>query len=698
MLLENRDQILLSKRLFTIVDDIPMDVDWNAVRTVLPTGDVVRHRLGDLGLRHVLSQIDRLAKRTGAASAGADDHEADVEAADRWDGEARGYRLIQEPAELEAWLGSLPPGAPLAVDTETDSLRPDRARLVGVSLCAAPGKAVYVPLLTRTGEAQGSLFAGEGECDGLADFRSVLGPVLSDPVRLKVGQNLKYDTWILDRHGLPLAGPSFDTMLAAYVLDPGRLRFGLDDLARDLLDHQTIPYGDLYETGDKVRDILSVPLDRLAVYAAEDADIALRLREVFVAELTAEPELARLFHEVETPLSHVLFRMERNGIAVDIAFLDELHGRFAAQMEQLETRSHAAAGREFNVQSPKQLAEVLFDELGLKPTKKIATGWSTDVSVLEGLAGEHPLIPLILEHRQLAKLQGTYVESLKSLVNENSGLVHTSFNQAVAATGRLSSSDPNLQNIPIRTENGRLIRRAFVPRAEGRVFLSADYSQVELRLLAHLSGDEGLITTFRDGGDVHRRTAALIAGVASDDVTPEMRSNAKAINFGVIYGMGARALARQISVSVREASAFIDSYFRTYPGVKAFIEQSRATARKTGAATTLLGRRRPLPDILSENNRLRSFSERIAVNTPIQGTAADLIKVAMIRVDAELRSKNLESLLLLQVHDELLLEVPLRELDVVRTLVREAMEGVADLAVPLTVDIHTGVDWAAAHG
>ena len=698
VLAEHRDQVLLSRRLFTIVDDIPMDVDWNSIRTVLPVGEEVTSRLAALGLRNVLAQINRLAARFDSPVAAALLPADVAQPVDRWDGAVRGYRLVSNPAELRAWLAAQPQNAPLAVDTETDDLRPDRARLVGVSLCAEPGDAVYVPILTRAGDAQGSLFAGDGEVDRLAEFRSVLGPVLADPQRMKVGQNIKYDEWILERHGLSLSGPRFDTMLAAYVLDPGRLRFGLDALAMDLLGHETIPYADLFESGDRTKDILSVPLERLAVYAAEDAEITLRLRNIFESELGAEPELQALFAEMEIPLSRVLFRMERHGIKVDQEVLDELHVRFGAEMEDLERRSHEAAGKEFNVQSPRQLATVLFEDLGLKPTKKTATGWSTDVSVLEALVGRHPLVELILEHRQLAKLQGTYVESLKSLVNEQSGLVHTSFNQAVAATGRLSSSDPNLQNIPIRSENGRQIRRAFVPRRPGSVFLSADYSQVELRLLAHLSGDEKLIATFRDGGDVHRRTAALINGVEFDDVTADMRSNAKAINFGVIYGMGARALARQIGVSVREATAFIDGYFRTYPGVKDFIDNVRTKARETGVSTTLLGRRRPLPDILSDNNRLRSFSERIAVNTPIQGTAADLIKLAMLRVDAELRDRNLESLLLLQVHDELLLEVPAGELDAVTILVREAMEGVAELAVPLTVDIHTGANWADAHG
>ncbi len=694
VLTENREQVLLSRTLFTIDDDVPMEVDWEAVRTVLPTSERLTALLDELGLRQVKAMADRLIGREPAKT-GADETTGST---DRWDAAARGYRILATDADISAWLDALPAGAPLAVDTETDDLRSDRARLVGISLCASAGDAVYIPVLTREGDAQGSLFPGEGEVDRGEEVRRLVGPVLADPERLKVGQNLKYDEWILERHGYELSGPRFDTLLAAYVLDSGRMRYGLDELASEHLGLEMIPYGDLFEKGDRTRDILSVPLERLAVYAAEDAEAALRLHGAFAPELEAEEALGALFRDVEIPVSRVLYRMERNGIRVDTDYLEELHGEFAEELVRLEASCHEAAGVEFNVQSPKQLSEILFDTLGLKPTKKTSSGWSTDVSVLERLADDHPLPGLILEHRQLAKLQGTYVESLKELVNPETGLIHTSYNQAVAATGRLSSSDPNLQNIPIRTSQGRRIRKAFVPRAEGNVFLAADYSQVELRLLAHLSGDERLVQTFRDGGDVHRATAALINDVEPDAVTSDMRSRAKAINFGVIYGMGARALARQIDVTVREASAFIDGYFRTYPGVKEFIDRSHGEARETGVATTLLGRRRPLPDILSDNQRLRAMAERMAMNTPIQGTAADLIKLAMIRLDRELAEGGHLALMLLQVHDELLLELPESELEAVTALVRDCMEGVMDLSVPLTVEIHAGADWEAAHG
>ncbi|MBU1072618.1 DNA polymerase I, partial [bacterium] len=692
---EHREQVFLSRKLFRIDDAVPLEIEWSDLRTRLPTSPAVRALLDELGLRQILALTDRLAERDGAGESG------DVETAAvpdaRWNLRARGYRLLGDAPALAAYLESVPADVPLAVDTETDGLRPDTARLVGISLCARRGESVYIPVLVRAVAAQGDLFPGDAE-DNLDWIRPGLAPVLADPDRLLVGQNLKFDRWILDRHGLPLGGKVFDTMVAAYVLDPGRQRFGLDELARDYLELDMIPYADLFGPGDRAKDILSVPLERLAVYAAEDADATRRLHELFVAELSGQPVLADLFETMETPLTEVLYAMEKRGIALDLPFLAGLGETFRAELAVLEQKIHETAGKEFNVQSPQQLAAVLFEDLGLKPVKKTSSGWSTDVSVLSALAEKHPLPGQVLEHRQLAKLLGTYVDSLMELVNPDSGLIHTSFNQAVTATGRLSSSDPNLQNIPVRSERGRQIRRAFVPRTEGAVFVSADYSQIELRLLAHLSGDEKLIETFRAGGDVHRRTAALVGGVDEDAVTGEMRGRAKAINFGVIYGMGARALARQLGITTREASGFIDGYFRTYPGVKRYVAARRDQARQTGATETLFGRRRALPEIMSDNNRLRSFQERVAVNTPIQGSAADLIKLAMLEVENRLADAGLASMLLLQVHDELLLESPAAEVERVTALVRDAMSGVYALDVPLVVDVHVGADWAEAHG
>lgn len=728
---DNREQVLLSRELFRIRRDVPLAVGPDALDTVLPVGEAVQDLLGKLGLRRVLAHARRLAAAmpdlaTAAAAGLADRRVGEGSAAGAASGDspgedgpavapaigdwaarcaARGYVRLGTDAELAAWLGRLDPAAALAVDTETDGLRPASCRLVGVSLAGlgrdgAPLPPAYVPVRWREAEpgpaAGGSLFPAGREHDRLAAVAAQLAPVLASGC-LKVGQNLKFDEWVLARHGLPLGGPRFDTMLAAYVLDPGRRSHGLDDLVADFLGHRMMPWEELFERGDRQRDILAVDPWRLALYAAEDADFTLRLHAQLAPRLD-EAGLRGLFADLEMPVSAVLLRMERNGIRLDRAFLGALRRGFEEELTRLQKRIVELAGEDFNVNSPQQLAVILFEKLKLAPTKKTSTGWSTDVSVLSALAEEHELPAAILEYRQVAKLQGTYVETLPQLADPDTDLVHTSYNQAVAATGRLSSSDPNLQNIPVRTELGRRIRRAFVPRDAGNVFLSADYSQVELRLLAHLADDPGLQAAFRDGADVHRRTAALINGVPEAEVTAEMRGRAKAINFGVIYGMGARALARQTQVTVKEAAAFIERYFATYPRVRAYIEATRESARRTGRVETMLGRRRLLPDILAADQRLRAFQERVAVNTPIQGTAADLIKLAMLRIQAALDAGDTGALLLLQVHDELVLEVPRARVDEVAALVREGMEGALRLKVPLVVDIHTGADWAEAHG
>ncbi|MBK7671531.1 MAG: DNA polymerase I [bacterium] len=731
---ENRELVLLSRDLFRIRRDVPVELDWDRLGTALPVSPPAQELLGLLGLRRVQTLAGKLAAAApnaapapatpATSTATTEPGQADAPRRRRvpevaaapappapdepgWRDRcaARGYVRLADDASLAAWLAQLDPQAALAVDTETDSLRAESCRLVGISLAGAaqdgtPLPPAYIPVRWRDSEpgpaAEGSLFPAGREHDRLQAVAALLAPVLASDC-LKVGQNLKYDEWVLVRHGLPLDGPRFDTMLASYVLDPGRRSHGLDDLVGEFLEHRMMPYDELFERGDRRRDILAVDPWRLALYAAEDADYTLRLH-AFLSPLLDETGLRELFAGLEMPVSAVLLRMERNGIRLDRAFLGTLRRRFEQELTELQKRIVALAGQDFNVNSSQQLAVILFEKLKLTPIKKTSTGWSTDVSVLSVLAEEHELPAAILEYRQVAKLQSTYVETLPLLADETTGLVHTSYNQAVAATGRLSSSDPNLQNIPIRTDLGRQIRRAFVPRAADNVFLSADYSQVELRLLAHLADDPGLQAAFRDGADVHRRTAALINGIAEDQVTSEMRSRAKAINFGVIYGMGARALARQTGVPVKEATAFIDRYFATYPGVRAFIETTRESARRHGWVQTMLGRRRLLPDITSADNRTRAFQERVAVNTPIQGTAADLIKLAMLRIQAALDAGDSGALLLLQVHDELVLEVPRASVEAVTALVRDGMEGALTLKVPLVVDIHTGSNWAEAHG
>ena len=703
---ENREQVFLSRDLFIIKQDVDLELDWEAMNTFLPTGPEVRNLLQSLGLRRVLAQVDRLA---GSEELDEVQRPAknDLSAETGWETrlKERGYVLLDTDELLESWLERRDPLAPLSVDTETDGLRTDTCRLVGICLAGwdRAGQRLepaYVPVMWRevddTSAAGGTLFPTGREETRLASVQAKLQGVLASDC-LKVGQNLKFDEWVLGRHDLDLGGEHFDTMLASYVLDPGRRSHGLDDLVLDFLDHSMMKFADLFKPSDRLKDILSVDRHQLALYAAEDAEMTLKLYEILDPKLS-ESGLADLFRNVEMPVARVLLTMERNGIMVDRLFLGNLRDRFDKEMRSLQERIIASAGEDFNIQSPKQLAVILFEKLGLKPIKKTATGWSTDVSVLTALADEHDLPALILEYRQVAKLQNTYVETLPQLANPSTGLIHTSYNQAVAATGRLSSSDPNLQNIPVRTELGREIRKAFVPRSKGNVFLSADYSQVELRLLAHLADDPGLLSVFQEGGDVHRRTAALIAGVEEKDVNPEMRSRAKAINFGVIYGMGSRALARQIKVKVPEASAFIETYFNTYPGVREFIERTRDKAHRDGWVETLLGRRRLLPDIDSSNNRIRSFQERVAVNTPIQGTAADLIKLAMIQIQKDLENSPTGALMLLQVHDELVFEVPRENLEDLSSLVKNRMEAALELKVPLVVDLHSGSDWSEAHG
>jgi DNA polymerase-1 len=495
---------------------------------------------------------------------------------------------------------------------------------------------------------------------------------------------------------MPLGGVSFDTMLASYCLDPARRSHGLDALALEVCGHTMIPFDALFDRRTRVRDIRRVPLPRVVEYACEDADYTLRVARAF-APLLEVSQVHSLFHDVEMPLSGVLMRMEQAGVRIDTAFLAELSRRYAARIGELEEEIFRGVGERFNPASTPKLREILFDRLGLKPSRRTKTGFSTDADVLETLAGQHPVVELLLEWRALVKLKSTYVDALPRLVHPETGRVHTSFHQAVASTGRLSSSDPNLQNIPIRTPEGREIRRAFVARGDEWVLLDADYSQIELRILAHLSGDEGLIQAFVDDADVHRRTAARVMNVDPDAVTPEMRARAKVVNFGIVYGMGARGLAQSLGIDAKEARRFIAEYFRSYPGVRRFIDDTIARARRDKAVTTLLGRTRRLPDIDSTNPAARAFFERVAVNTPVQGTAADIIKLAMVSIDREILARSLASRMILTVHDELLFDVPQGELETMRSLVAGCMERAMRLRVPLKVDMGTGKNWLEAH-
>ncbi len=609
------------------------------------------------------------------------------------------YTIVGEDS-LEEFRGHLSRSHEFAIDTETTSLDAIDAALVGISFSTEEGRAWYLPVACDQGEGGGGFLE---KLDGgpvyqgieLDAVRKTIGDLLLDEEIVKIGHNIKYDLLVLESHGLPVTGPMFDTMIASYLLDPERRSHSLDNLSLEFCRHRMIPYKDLFVKGDRERDIRRVPLERLADYSCEDADYTMRLKEIF-QEALVENSLEKLFNDIEMPLCRVLQVMEREGISIDAAELGRLSEEATREMGRLTAEIHGLAEEQFNINSGKQLQRILFDKLGLQPIRKTKTGFSTDMEVLAELAPEHEIADLVLKYRQLAKLVSTYFDALPRLVNPRTGRIHTSLNQTVTATGRLSSSNPNLQNIPIRTELGRRVRSAFIPR-KGWLLLDADYSQIELRIMAHLSSDKALSSAFLEGADIHSRTAARIYGVEESEVDSEMRALAKTINFGVIYGMGARGLSRQLGIELDGAKRFIEEYFETYPGVKEYIEHSKALAREKGYAETLFGRRRMLREIESGDGRMRSFSERIAINMPIQGTAADMIKVAMVKIFRRIRAEELESRMILQVHDELVFEVVPRELGPMQELVRESMESAVDLEVPIRVDMGTGKTWLEAH-
>ncbi|MCE9583536.1 MAG: DNA polymerase I [Planctomycetes bacterium] len=562
-----------------------------------------------------------------------------------------------------------------------------RAGLVGLSFSTAPGDGVYVPighspmLAPRQAPREETLAA--------------LRPLFADAAVAKSAHDAKYDLLVLSRHGIEVNGLACDPMLAEYVLDPAKPN-DLESLAIEHLSARMTPAADLAGRGRGTVSFDSVDVPSASAAAGEAADVAGRLAAVLGPKLEAE-SLGSLFRDVEMPLLEVLFRMERTGVRIDDAFLRDLGSEFDRRLAKMRDAIFEAAGETFNIDSTRQLQRVLFEKLKLTPGRKTKTGFSTDAAVLESLAGEHPVPARIVEFRMLAKLKSTYVDALPAAINPVTGRIHTTYSQAVAATGRLSSNDPNLQNIPIRTEEGRRIRRAFITEP-GWMLASADYSQIELRLLAHVSGDPALVAAYREGRDVHARTAAEVFGVPEESVTSDQRREAKVVNFGVIYGMGAHGLAQQLGIDRATAAKYIDAYFRRYAGVRAFLDRTLEETRRTGYVRTLLGRRRPLPDINAGDGNLRAAAERMAVNAPVQGSAADLIKVAMIRVDRALRESGLKARMLLQVHDELVFEAPEEEIDRLMPLVVEGMEGAMKLTVPLKVDVATGKNWGELKG
>lgn len=592
------------------------------------------------------------------------------------------YQLVDTEIALHELAKRLTRAGAFAFDTETTALNPSAAKLVGISVAWADGEAAYVPVL------------GVGRTLPLELVRSALGPIFADARIKKCGQNLKYDLTVLHGAGFEVNGVEFDSMIASFVLDSSRRSHGIDALAADLLGIRKIATHDLIGSGKNQTTFDQLPTDRVCEYAAEDADVAWRLRGALGVRLT-DPELKRLFDDIEMPLVEVLARMEQAGVALDQPLLAKMSEDLAARMTTLEHAIHDAAGRPFNINSTQQLAEVLFDERKLPVIKRTKTLRSTDADVLEQLAERHddPIPKLLLEYRELAKLKGTYIDSLPEMINPRTGRVHPSFHQTGAVTGRLSCSDPNLQNIPIRTELGAAIRRAFVPSDAESVLVKADYSQIELRVLAHFCKDENLIAAFREDRDIHAFVAAQLAGVPIEQVTKDQRARAKTVNFGIVYGQSAFGLARQTGMSQTEAKRFIEQYFARYPRIRAFLNECIAHAKKHGFVKTLLGRRRAISDIASRNPSARAAAERFAVNTVVQGTAADLIKLAMIRIDRRIREERRTSRMILQVHDELVFEVPKRALRAEADMIAGEMSAALALDVPIKVDVAAGPNW-----
>ncbi|MBV8048593.1 MAG: DNA polymerase I [Paludibacterium sp.] len=601
---------------------------------------------------------------------------------------ARDYHTILTEPELDAWLAKLQAADVVSLDTETTSLEQMSARIVGISFAVVPGEAAYLPLAHRAaGVAQ--------QLDRDATLAR-LKPWLEDAGKKKLGQNLKYDRHVFRNHGIALAGVIDDTMLASYVIE-SHLTHNMDDLAERHLGEKTIHYEEVCGKGAKQIGFDEVDLDTATRYAAEDADITLRLDRALKPLMDAR-QMA-IYRDIELPVAEVLFEMERAGVLLDRQKLAELSHQFGSRMLELEHQAYELAGQPFNLNSPKQLQEILFGKLGIstKGVRKTPSGgYSTDESVLETLALDHPLPKCLLEYRGLAKLKSTYTDKLPQLIRADTGRVHTNYAQAVAVTGRLASSDPNLQNIPIRSAEGRRVREAFIA-PPGHVIVSADYSQIELRIMAHVSGDEGMLKAFADGEDIHRATAAQVFGVALDQVTSEQRRYAKSINFGLIYGMSAFGLASQLEIERSAAQQFIDRYFTKYPKVAEYMQRTREQAKTQGYVETVFGRRLYLPDIRSANPGRRSGAERAAINAPMQGSAADLIKLAMISTQQWLRDSGLKTKLIMQVHDELVLEVPQEELETVRETLPRLMAGAATLSVPLLAEVGTGANWEAAH-
>jgi DNA polymerase-1 len=693
----------LAKKLATIHTDLELPLAHDQLTPTAPDTAKLRELYARYELRSLLKQLEGGDATPPATSTSTLDAPPATAAATQHifpgrlvpgaplplEGVERKYETITKWEDLERWIAQLSTADLFAFDTETTSLDYMRAEIVGVSFGLDRGVAAYVPLHHD--------YAGAPEQLDREKVLAALKPLLEDPERGKIGHHLKYDAHVLANHNIELAGMRFDTMLESYVLNSVASRHDMDSTAACYLGIKTIKFEDIAGKGAKQLAFNQVPVDKASEYAAEDADITLCLHRTLWPQLGQFPKLKALYEELEQPLVPVLLRMEHRGVLVDRELLRAQSREFATQMVQLTKQAHQEAGTEFNVDSPKQLQQILFEKLQIPVKTKTPSGQpSTNEDVLEELALSHPLPRTILEYRALAKLKSTYTDKLPELVDSKTGRIHTSYHQAVAATGRLSSADPNLQNIPIRRPEGRRIRQAFVA-PQGHVLMAADYSQIELRIMAHLSGDEGLLAAFSEDRDVHVATAAEVFSVSLDSVTSDQRRTAKTINFGLIYGMSPFGLARQLGIDRGSATRYVERYFARYPGVKRFMDETRHSARETGFVETVYGRRLYLPDIRSGNSAMRQYNERSAINAPMQGTAADIIKRAMISVDAWCQREDTPARLIMQVHDELVLEVRVDAVESVTAAVRERMTSAGELRVPLRVDIGTGANWDEAH-
>jgi DNA polymerase-1 len=697
----NKELAFLSKKLVTIDTNTPISIDFHSLRAGQEDTEKLSRLFETLEFKSLLNKL-----MTGTAAKESSPEPAEEsfpppeESLSDIKTDEHIYSMITTEKEFRKLISKLSKAKEFVFDTETTSTDALHAELVGISFSLRSKEAVYISVLAENPKTGNELFnhmnphaTSEGIEAKMAC--SALRPILENPKTRKIGHNIKYDILVLSRYGIHIDGPIFDTMVGSYILRADA-RHNMDDAAKEYLKYKTVSYTDLTGSGKEQKGIRDVDLQALSEYSCEDADITFRLYETMKPKLE-EFGMYKLCEEIEFPLVSVLGRMERSGVAIDVQFLGSMSKELELQLQNLTNDIHKMAGSPFNINSTQQLGDVLFNKLKLPPVRKTKTGFSTDVGVLEALQHQHPIIDRLLEYRQLSKLKSTYVDALPQIMDPKTGRVHTSFNQTIAATGRLSSSDPNLQNIPIRTELGRSIRKAFVPGAKNSLILSADYSQIELRVMAHISGDEGLTEAFRNKEDIHATTAAKVFGVALREVTRDMRRKAKEVNFGIMYGIGPFGLSSRLEITQAEAKDIISRYFERFPKVKQYINDTISRARTDGYVSTLLGRRRYLPDLRSANQNIRSNAERQAINMPIQGTAADMIKLAMVNIDKAITKKKLASTMILQVHDELVFEIRKSEESVMRALVEKEMGNALKLSVPVEVETGVGKNWLEAH-